>query len=312
MPVGNNRRQFYILAFIQMYFDEFLNDRESFSFKTTSKIKSIFVKCYKCFLEIKVNSPELEHCLKTLYSAMEVNACLHNIELSPSVNYCLFNEDGKYVIARNGKLAYSFDNIVNVVPWFDWMVMTDLVDYNRHLTAVHAGALVKEGQTLIIVGKSGSGKSTLTMMMCLNGWKFVTDEVTIFSDNGINGIPRAFCLADNLAERLFGKENKFIKGIKRDKNYVYINPNQINIEFSENQAPVTRIIFPEKSNNEDKIAPIPLSQVMFELTNSLFDNCCYFENKLDTLINNIGNVSAAKVSWCDVNQSIKDIEKFFG
>ena len=185
--------------------------------------------------------------------------------------------------------------------------MTDIVDHNRHLAAVHAGALVKGDKSVVIAGSSGSGKSTLTMMMCLNGWKFVTDEVVVFSNNVISGAPRAFCLAETLAEKLFGQTVKFVKGIKRDKNYVYINPQQVNIASGGNNSAVTHLIFPKKSLNENKIKQIPLSKAMYLLTDNLFDICCHFKDKLDILIDNIENVSAAELSWNDANSAVKEV-----
>lgn len=299
------------------YFDEMFKDEDNVSFESSSKIMPIFVQWHNCLVEISVNTQEIADKLQLLYRSLLYSSMIVKNGQSPhpanhSVNYSLFYETGKYIITRAGKFAYSFDDLINTIPWFDWMLMTDIVDHNRHLAAVHAGALVKDDKTLVIAGSSGSGKSTLTMMMCLKGWKFVTDEVVVFSNNVISGVPRAFCLAETLAEKLFGQTVKFVKGIKRGKNYVYINPQQVNIASCGNNSGVTHLIFPKKNFNENKIKQIPLSKAMYLLTDNLFDICCHFKDKLDVLIDNVENVSTAELSWNDANSAVKEIEIFVG
>lgn len=290
------------------FFDELLKDKKDLPFNLSSETIPAFVKYKNCLFEIKVNSPEIDESLRSLYNLMIENND-HQTHFLKKIQYCHFNEFGKYIITRNDKFAYSFDNFIDAVPWFDWMLMSDIVDHHKELTLIHASALVKDGKTIILVGDSGCGKSTLAIMMCLNGWTFITDDVVLV-DKGIQGIPRAFCLAENLANDLFGKSASFVKGIKRKKGYVYINPDQINIKTNQIEVPVTHIVFPKKSQKKNGIKYLSPSITMCRLIENLFDVSISFQAKLDILINNVEKATAVALFWSNANLAIKEIEKF--
>ena len=57
--------------------------------------------------------------------------------------------------------------------------------WRRHLI-LHASAVERDGQALIMTGLSGSGKSTLSALLGQHGWRFMGDEfVLIDPDSGI-------------------------------------------------------------------------------------------------------------------------------
>ncbi len=292
------------------YFDELLKDHDSFVINSSSDIRQISVQYGDCFIEIRFNSSEIADCLNLLYGPMVVDNDSSGKFNGAIIKYFVLKQNSAYIIARNGKFAYSLDDLITLAPWFDWMLMNDLVDHNQHLTAIHAGAMVRDGRTVIISGESGGGKSTMTMMMCLAGWRFVTDEVTVFSNNGVSGIPRAFCLAKYLACKLFGELDRFQEGIKRDKNYMYINPGQVNIVTNEKQEPITHIIFTEKSEDRNEIEQLSLSMAMYLLTDSLFNINCDFKNKLDALVDSVEKASIGKLYWNDADAAIRAIQGF--
>ncbi len=290
-----------------MYFDELLKDEKDFSFPRLSKTYLFSVHFRNCILEIKTNSAKIANSIRYLYREMILNK-ERNADFIP-IKYCYFKNNSQYTITRNGKFAYSYKNFPEAVTRFDWMLMSDIVDHNRHLPVIHASSVVRDGKAVIFVGKSGSGKSSLALLMGLEGWGFIGDDIVLV-DKGINGASRAFCLAESLVRELIGKRVPQIKGIKRGKNYVYINPGQINMEINSSVLPVSHIIFLEKDlkeNNIKQLTPVMTLQLLIE---NLFDTSNFLKEKLDILIDATGRARGARLKWCDLSLAIKEAKKF--
>ena len=49
---------------------------------------------------------------------------------------------------------------------------------------IHAAAVEREGRAVVLPGASGVGKSTLTTALVANGWRLLSDEVTIIDPTG--------------------------------------------------------------------------------------------------------------------------------
>lgn len=68
----------------------------------------------------------------------------------------------------------------------------------RRLFELHSGAVIhpESGQGVLIIGPSGSGKSTLTVQLATAGWRFLTDDVLLLSeDTEVKAWPLRRCFA---------------------------------------------------------------------------------------------------------------------
>ena len=290
-----------------MYFDELLKDKKDFSFPPSAKTYLFSVQFKNCLLEIKTNSALIANSIRYIYRELIVNKD-NKADFLP-ITYCYFKDSGQYIITRNGKFAYSYKNFPESVTRFDWMLMSEIVDNNRHLPIIHASSVVKNGKAVIFAGKSGTGKSSLALIMGLEGWGFIGDDIVLV-DKGVNGATRAFCLGDNLARDIIGKEVPHIKGTKRGKNYLYIDPCQINIQIISSVLPVSHIIFLEKGLKENKLKQLTPAMTLQRLIENLFDTSNYFKEKLDILIDATEKASGAELIWYDIFLAIKEVKEF--
>jgi ABC-type iron transport system FetAB ATPase subunit len=73
-------------------------------------------------------------------------------------------------------------------------VLTRVVSYalsaalrRGRMFELHSGAVIDpdSGQGVLIIGRSGSGKSTLTVQLASAGWPFLTDDVLLLSEEGV-------------------------------------------------------------------------------------------------------------------------------
>lgn len=84
----------------------------------------------------------------------------------------VFSSDGRVVFA-----PFPADSPLPLLEWgCNWLIGHRL----NHLLLFHAGALERDGQTLLMPATPGSGKSTLSAALSLQGWRLLSDEFGAF------------------------------------------------------------------------------------------------------------------------------------
>ena len=63
-------------------------------------------------------------------------------------------------------------------------IFTSVYHKNENwLSSFHASSVSKNSKSILILGHSGSGKSTLTSLLCLNGFRFISDDLVLMNEN---------------------------------------------------------------------------------------------------------------------------------
>ena len=288
-----------------MFFDDLFKDAIDYSIPISQKNSILFVRSGSTLFEITTNSKEIEKSLKCIYGAMIVNL-RYNTRGFVLIKYCYFKESYNYLITRNGKFAFSINNFPKSVSQFDWLIMSDIVDYDQNLPIIHGSAVVNDGKAVICVGDSGSGKSTLSLLMGREGLDFISDDVLLVSEF-VRGVPRAFCIAERLIKSINNLD--LIKGFKRGKEYVYINPLHLNIGVNSRDVIISHVIFLKRSESENKLKHISPGMTLMRLVENLFDTTNSFKKKIDILTQSVENASGAELTWCDEQLAIKLVKE---
>lgn len=101
-----------------------------------------------------------------------------------------------FVTLRDGEEAARATTpeqaVIDVLHELGQRVINDSVGTIR----LHAGAVERDGRSLLLVGSSGKGKSTLTAALVQRGWGYLTDEVAIIDQvtRGVVPYPKALDL----------------------------------------------------------------------------------------------------------------------
>jgi hypothetical protein len=69
-----------------------------------------------------------------------------------------------------GKIASLYDHVKNEL-------LFQFIRERQDLLWLHAGAVERHGQALLVAGPSGQGKSTLSTLLCERGWNFMSDDI---------------------------------------------------------------------------------------------------------------------------------------
>lgn len=64
-------------------------------------------------------------------------------------------------------------------PFFEWGLNWCIAGYSHQFLIIHAAVVEKHGKALILPGTPGSGKSTLCAALINEGWRLLSDELTL-------------------------------------------------------------------------------------------------------------------------------------
>ncbi len=85
---------------------------------------------------------------------------------------------GWYELAREGLPLWASGQRDEVLPYLDWAINTAAVErLGQRYLLLHAGAVARGGQGLVLPAASGSGKTTLTAALLKVGFRYLSDEV---------------------------------------------------------------------------------------------------------------------------------------
>lgn len=117
---------------------------------------------------------------------------------------------------------------------------------NNSQHAIHAGAVWKDGQCIVLPGSSGRGKSTLTAWLVKHGYQYLTDELVFLSADGkLTPLTRPVNLKVTSAHSSWLLQEEHQDQIISDENGSMIPHRLLNPHFSAMEPYVTHVLFPE-------------------------------------------------------------------
>jgi len=122
----------------------------------------------------------------------------------PSTSLCRIDEKSR-ALFREGSRYWQAKSIKGLLPIADWYIFRDWADSltDRYLI-VHAAALERRGEALLLVGRTGSGKSTLALSLTRRGFGYLGDEFALvcLKTQEAVPLPKALCIKDQNAVKV--------------------------------------------------------------------------------------------------------------
>ncbi len=84
------------------------------------------------------------------------------------------------VFSSDARVIFSPFPAASALPLFEWGCNWLIGQRLAHRLLLHAGALERDGRTLLLPATPGSGKSTLTAALAQRGWRLLSDEFGVF------------------------------------------------------------------------------------------------------------------------------------
>ena len=181
-----------------------------------------------------------------------------------SINYYVFKSNGRYFLNNDNENIGSWNDkeIHYLTGKLLSLIMCDFhkVEENKWSGFLHASAVSKDSNAIVIVGESGSGKSTSCAILSKNEYNLLADDTTPISRDGkVGNFPNSISIKESSFQKindLFLKVN-FSDTIKIRKGKIkYLNPHGLKI-FSPktiNCSTIIRIKYnSEKQNSLKKV-----------------------------------------------------------
>lgn len=134
-------------------------------------------------LNIRSNSPALPSLLRTVYGHFPLSdsadwADAHiQIMQAPGLRKWLRPQ---VVLHCDGRLAFDPFPADSPLPLLEWGANWLIAQRLNDMLLLHAGAVERDGLTLILPALPGSGKSTLTAALTQRDWRLLSDEFGVF------------------------------------------------------------------------------------------------------------------------------------
>ena len=235
-----------------------------------------------CF-NVRLVSPivELVTHLHHLYGANELLAKEDFIDFhvqlsSPSTLRRYFRPQVNFFL--DGYAPFKPLPYVQASALFEWGLNWCIASHANQYLIIHAAVVERNGQAFILPGTPGSGKSTLCAALVNQGWRLLSDEMTLLSthDGQIYPVPRPISLKnqsiDVIKKRspqsVFGQiVNDTVKGTVG-----HFCPPELSVQMGEYPVFAAKLIFPKyKQGAETELSTLSKSKALLRAAGDCFN-----------------------------------------
>ncbi len=150
-------------------------------------------------VRFRSNVPSLTSDFLMLYGGYELADVNDFADFHVEIRYVpnlkrLFDPEIRFYF--DGTPSFSVLPAQQSFPTLEWGLNWCVAAHSHHYLVVHAAVLERNGFALIMPAPPGSGKSTLCAALMMNGWRLMSDELTLYDRNTgrIYGHPRPVSL----------------------------------------------------------------------------------------------------------------------
>lgn len=199
---------------------------------------------------------------------------------------------------------------------FEWGLNWVVSAHELQYVIVHAAVLEKNGKAIMFPAPPGSGKSTLTAYLAFNGWRLLSDEMTLILpySNQVHPFVRPICLKNrsvDIAKEWFpnGQFSTVAENTHKG-DVIHLSPPKDSWLNNTKLAPLCAIIFPQYSSDATtSIEELNQTQAFMELAGNAFNFAVIGDTGFNTLTKVIEQVHSAKATYSDLSELIDYLEQ---
>ncbi len=160
----------------------------------------------------------------------------------------------------------------------EWGMNWCIAGHAHHYLMLHAAVLERAGRALILPGDPGAGKSTLTAALMLDGWRLLSDEITLIDrdDGRLHGLARPVSLKNASIEVIRAHAPAAVFGdVARDTHkgtVSHLKPTPDSVARTGEPAQPAWIVFPRwKRDAPARLTPHPKAAAFLHLASHAFN-----------------------------------------
>ena len=202
------------------------------------------------------------------------------------------------------QVNFSFDGYVPFKPlpykqasaMFEWGLNWCIAHHSHQYLIIHAAVVERNGQAFILPGTPGSGKSTLCAALVSQGWRLLSDEMTLLSvaDGWVYPVPRPISLKNRSIDVIRDFAPNVVMGpvVKNTAKGAigHVRPPDDSVALNEIPAPPAKLIFPSYlKGSKTELTPLSKSRSLLKVA----ENCFNYNILGLQGFNSLGNLIAA-------------------
>lgn len=160
----------------------------------------------------------------------------------------------------------------------EWGMNWCIASHAHHYLMLHAAVLERAGRALILPGDPGAGKSTLTAALMLDGWRLLSDELTLIDrrDGLLYGLARPVSLKNASIDVIRAHAPSAVLGdVARDTHkgtVSHLRPTPQSVDRVGEPARPAWIVFPRwRERVPARLTPHPKSAAFLHLASHAFN-----------------------------------------
>jgi HprK-related kinase A len=239
-PKNFNRRK---KAVQRLPTEGFVINSGPFQFLIKSTIPSIAYNLHKLYSDYEIKDRLSPHAFNDFHIHVAVPTFIRRFIHKQTQFYL----DGSPVIS-----PFPLQHATAMLEWgMNWCISAHI---NSHLI-IHAAVLEKQGFAAVLPAPPGSGKSTLCAALMSEGWRLLSDELTLIRPDNANAVPvpRPVSLKNQSIEIIRNRYPQSVFGVVSSdtaKGTVsHLKPTAESVRHQMFECPIAWVIFPKYLEN---------------------------------------------------------------
>lgn len=195
-----------------------------------------------------------------------------------------------------------------MLEWgMNWCVSTQIHTY----LIVHAAVIERNGFAVVLPAPPGAGKSTLCAALVQEGWRLLSDELTLidFDTYQVVPMPRPIGLKNQSIDIIKQRYPEAVFGVVSSDtvkgSVIHLKPPESSITMLHVSCPVGWIIFPKyEANTLTELAPRSKGRAFMEMANNAFNYSVLGAIGFDVLKNVVDRAVCFDFKYSQLDEAI--------
>ncbi len=218
----------------------------------------------------------------------------------------LFDADG-----RTPFTALPVNQAFAMLEWgLNWCISNRMHQY----LIIHAAMLERHGKGIILVGEPGAGKSTLSAALMQEGWRLLSDEITVIdAERQLRPVPRPVSLKNSAIDLI---HQRYADAILTDTahnttkgNVAHLKPSASSLQQAGETVAPALILFPRYSAGTSlRIARISRGDTLMRMVEGAFNYHLLGAEGFERLADTIEHCACHELEYSELDALIPALD----
>ena len=214
-----------------------------------------------------------------------------------------------------GRVPFTALPVSQAFAMLEWGLNWCISNRMHQYLIIHAAMLERHGRGVILVGEPGAGKSTLSAALMQEGWRLLSDEITVINaERRLQPVPRPVSLKNASIDLIHGRYPDAVltdTAHNTSKGSVaHLKPSAISLQQATEAVAPTLILFPRYiSGTELRITPIPGGDALMRMVEGAFNYHLLGEEGFERLADTIEGCTCHELEYADLDELIPALNR---